>query len=83
MACGPATHSAAASEHVAPFAGTHPRVVNVAVPADRTYSRAMESAILTRAIAAVLVTVMLLAVLGALWVHFAGPELVSGSLLGG
>jgi hypothetical protein len=60
-----------------------PRCVGgVAVPADRPYSRAMESAILSRAIAAVLVAVMVLAVLGALWVHFAGPELAFGALLG-
>ena len=42
----------------------------------------MESAILSRAIAAVLGAVMVLAVLGALWVHFAGPELAFGALLG-
>jgi hypothetical protein len=42
----------------------------------------MESAILSRAIAAVLVAVMMLAVLGALCVHFAGPELAFGALLG-
>jgi hypothetical protein len=43
----------------------------------------MESFILSRAIAGVLITLMVILALGALWVRFAHPELVFGSLLGG
>jgi hypothetical protein len=56
--------------------------VRVAITADRPYIRAMESFILSRVIAALLVAVMVIAVLGALWVRFAHAELVFGSLLG-